>query len=232
MGSHYSAGRGIRSVRSAVAPSILFRLMRRRGPSPDRSTRRQSLRKSTSAGYWDRLRIVVGDPAVLQRLRPRAEPIESVHGDPLHVSCSSHAWKSNRGVRGWRESRDFVFIDDVVEATCRALLHTEGQPHGLVLNVGTGISVSILDLARTLVRIGGWDVPVHVTGGYRVGDVRHAFADTQRAKRVLGFAAATPLEEGLRRWLAWAEGRDDHDATDAAREYLAARGLYRTAQSG
>jgi dTDP-L-rhamnose 4-epimerase len=131
-----------------------------------------------------------------------------------------------------RESRDFVFIDDVVEATCRALLITEDQPQGLVLNVGTGIPVSIVDLARTLVRIGGWDVAVHVTGGYRVGDVRHAFADTQRATRVLGFTAATSLEEGLRRWLAWAEGRDHHDATDAAKDHLIAKGLYRTAESG
>jgi len=131
-----------------------------------------------------------------------------------------------------RESRDFVFIEDVVEATWRALLHTEDQPRGLVLNVGTGIPVSILDLARTLVHVGGWDVPVHVTGGYRVGDVRHAFADTRKATRVLEFAAATSLEEGLRRWLAWAEDRDDHDATDAAREHLAAHGLFGTAESG
>jgi dTDP-L-rhamnose 4-epimerase len=125
------------------------------------------------------------------------------------------------------ESRDFVFIDDVVEATHRALLHTEDQPHGLVLNVGTGVPVTIMDLAQTLVHIGGWDVPVHVTGGYRVGDVRHAVADTRMAERVLGFAATTSLEEGLRRWLTWAEGRDEQDATDATREHLAARGLYR-----
>jgi dTDP-L-rhamnose 4-epimerase len=101
-----------------------------------------------------------------------------------------------------------------------------------VLNVGTGIPVSIMDLARALVRIGDWDVPIRVTGGYRVGDVRHAFADTQRATRVLGFAAATSLEEGLQRWLAWAEGRNDHDATDVAREHLASRGLFRSAERG
>jgi len=131
-----------------------------------------------------------------------------------------------------RESRDFVFIDDVVEATRRALLLSEDQPQAMVLNVGTGIPVSIADLARTMVRIGGWNVPVHVTGGYRIGDVRHAFADTRRAAQVLGFAAATSLEEGLRRWLAWTEGRDDHDATDAARQHLASRGLYGTAERG
>ena len=73
-----------------------------------------------------------------------------------------------------------------------------------------------MDLARTLVRIGGWHVPIRVTGGYRLGDVRHSFADTQKTNRVLGFAAATSFDEGLRRWLAWAEGHDEHDATDVA----------------
>jgi dTDP-L-rhamnose 4-epimerase len=102
----------------------------------------------------------------------------------------------------------------------------------VVLNVGTGIPVAIADLARSMVRIAGWDVPVHVTGGYRVGDVRHAFADTRRAARVLGFAATTSLDEGLRRWLAWIEGRDYHDATDAAKDQLIARGLYRIAERG
>jgi len=130
-----------------------------------------------------------------------------------------------------RESRDFVFIDDVVEATRRALHLTEDQPQAVVLNVGTGIPVSIVDLAHTLVRIGGWDVPVHVTGGYRVGDVRHAFADTQTAARILGFAAATSLDEGLRRWLAWTEGSDEQDATDAAKDHLIARGLFRIAET-
>ena len=144
----------------------------------------------------------------------------ATHGNPIEV------------YEDGRESRDFVFIADVVEATCRALLHTEDLPHGLVLNVGTGVPVSIMDLARTLVRIGGWHVPIRVTGGYRLGDVRHSFADTQRAKHVLGFAAATSLDEGLRQWLAWAEGRDEHDATDVALEHLAARGLYRTTEIG
>jgi dTDP-L-rhamnose 4-epimerase len=125
-----------------------------------------------------------------------------------------------------RESRDFVFIDDVVAATRRALFLTEDQPQAVVLNVGTGIPVSIADLARTLVRVGGWNVPVEITGGYRVGDVRHAVADTRRAKRVLGFEATTSLDEGLRRWLAWTAGRDHHDTTDAAKDHLIARGLY------
>ncbi len=134
-----------------------------------------------------------------------------------------------------QESRDFVFIDDVVEATRKALLHAEGAVAGhsaQVLNVGSGVPVSIAELARTMLRVGNWDVPVRVTGAYRIGDVRHAFADTRRAARVLGFTAATSLEDGLRQWLAWAERSDYQDATDAASERLAAHGLYGAADGG
>jgi dTDP-L-rhamnose 4-epimerase len=131
-----------------------------------------------------------------------------------------------------QESRDFVFIDDVVEATRRGLLEAEGPSRSLVrvLNVGTGVPVSIAELARTMLRVGNWDVPVNVTGAYRIGDVRHAFADTSRAARVLGFSAATSLDDGLRQWLAWAERHRYDDATDSALDQLTERGIYRTAE--
>jgi dTDP-L-rhamnose 4-epimerase len=128
-----------------------------------------------------------------------------------------------------RESRDFVYIDDVVEATRRALLAPEDQVRSQVVNVGTGVSVSIAELARTMLEIGGWDVPVQISGAYRLGDVRHAFADTTRLRAVLGIEAVTSLEDGLRQWLQWAEDHHAHDSTDVASGELAARGLLRHA---
>jgi dTDP-L-rhamnose 4-epimerase len=133
-----------------------------------------------------------------------------------------------------RESRDFVYIDDVVEATRKALQHAEGPPpaNGQVLNVGSGVPVSIAELAAAMLRAGHWDVPVRITGAYRIGDVRHAIADTRRAARVLGFTAATSLDDGLRQWLAWANRGDFQDATDTALRHLTARGLYGAADGG
>lgn len=128
-----------------------------------------------------------------------------------------------------KESRDFVYIDDVVEATVRALLAGERQPRSDVLNVGSGVPTSVHDLARAVLRAGGWDVPIRVTGGFRVGDVRHAFADTRRASQILGFEAKTPLADGLGRWLRWAEASEYRDTTDTAAVQLAERGLYRHA---
>jgi dTDP-L-rhamnose 4-epimerase len=130
-----------------------------------------------------------------------------------------------------RESRDFVFIDDVVDATRRALLRRPDAGEQLVVNVGSGARTTVARLARTLVRLGGWDVPVVVTGAYRIGDVRHVVADTSAAARSLGTGAPTTLAEGLRRWLRWADGAGWRDATDAASDQLAAHGLLGTVRS-
>ena len=140
--------------------------------------------------------------------------------------------KSGRAIEVFedgRESRDFVYVDDVVEATRRSLLLPDEQRYFQVMNVGSGVAVSIAALARAIVQIGGWDVPIQITGAYRVGDVRHAFADTERSTQVLGLESVTPLDEGLRRWLAWAENSTYQDVTDEATEHLADRGLYRHA---
>lgn len=124
------------------------------------------------------------------------------------------------------ESRDFVHVDDVVAATRQALLSAE-SPRSRVVNVGSGTAISIADLARTIVRIGGWDVPIRITGAYRVGDVRHAWADTRHCARELGMPSSTPLETGLRHWLHWAARAHHRDATDLAMGQLADWGLYR-----
>jgi dTDP-L-rhamnose 4-epimerase len=126
-----------------------------------------------------------------------------------------------------RESRDFVYIDDVVAATRQALALSAEEGQTQVINVGTGAPVAIGDLARTLLDLGGWDVPVHVTGAFRVGDVRHAFADTTRMRRLLPGVSITPLADGLRRWLRWAETSGVHDATEVAMSQLMDKGLYR-----
>ena len=130
-----------------------------------------------------------------------------------------------------QESRDFVYIDDVVDATRRALIAPEPPP-GAAINVGSGVTTTVEELAREVVRLGGWDVPVRVTGAFRVGDVRHAVADPTRARQLLGFTARVSLDEGLRRWLAWAESSEFRDSTETAARQLAERGLFRRAGGG
>ena len=131
-----------------------------------------------------------------------------------------------------REQRDFVFVDDVVAATRRALLRPAGVVREETLNVGSGRATTVGELAEAVVRLGGWDVPVRVTGAYRLGDVRHAVADPRRCAATLDPAPATPLETGLARWLAWAGTAGGGDRTDRAAAELAARGMLGRARSG
>ncbi|MEM7689154.1 MAG: SDR family NAD(P)-dependent oxidoreductase [Pseudomonadota bacterium] len=102
------------------------------------------------------------------------------------------------------ESRDFLYVDDAVEATALALGHKNAA--GEVFNVGTGVPVSVMEVAQTLVRLFGAEVPIEVTGQFRLGDIRHNFADMGKIKESLGFEPAWSFERGIAQLVAWAKG--------------------------
>ena len=98
------------------------------------------------------------------------------------------------------ESRDFVFVADVAEVFARAL----EQPAERLLNVGSGTATSALAAAQTLKALWGSRSPVVVTGEYRVGDIRHNWADIARLRRTWPDWTPTDLQQGLGRFVAWA----------------------------
>ena len=100
-----------------------------------------------------------------------------------------------------KESRDFVFIDDVVAATVRGI-ELEGL-HAEVLNVGSGVASDVLSIANTLKRLLNGTASIEVSGQYRQGDIRHNFADMTKVRAVLGFEPSVTVEEGLRRFVTW-----------------------------
>lgn len=108
------------------------------------------------------------------------------------------------------ESRDFVYIDDAVEATRLALTHPAAANQ--VFNVGTGVPVSVMRVAETLARLYGADVPIAVTGNFRVGDIRHNYADMTRIERVLGFRPAYDFERGIALFVDWAKRMGPRDS--------------------
>jgi dTDP-L-rhamnose 4-epimerase len=99
------------------------------------------------------------------------------------------------------ESRDFVHVDDVAEAFVRGV-DLDSAADGAV-NVGTGRPTTVLELASVLAKALGGDARTRVTGEFRAGDIRHNFADTEKAKRLLGFRAGITLETGLGRFAEW-----------------------------
>jgi dTDP-L-rhamnose 4-epimerase len=92
------------------------------------------------------------------------------------------------------QRRDFVHVRDVAHANVLALTRPEPAPGAF--NVASGRPRTVGEMASALAAAAGGPEPV-VTGEFRRGDVRHVFASVDRARDVLGFAAAIGLEEGM-----------------------------------
>src|SRR4051812_13728330 len=122
------------------------------------------------------------------------------------------------------QQRDFVSVHDVARG-CRLALETPAAA-GQVFNIGSGQHYTIRQLAGRIAAVMGKDhIEPEITGKYRVGDVRHCFADIALARRILGFDPQISLDEGLDELVTWLEGQVAEDRVDQARAELSARGL-------
>jgi dTDP-L-rhamnose 4-epimerase len=123
------------------------------------------------------------------------------------------------------ESRDFVYIDDVVETTVRSI--TYARPFVGALNVGSGKATSVMTVAQEIKTFFASTSDIGVTGAFRMGDIRHNIADVDRLKHVLDFVPEIPFKEGLANFLGWAAEQAPEDKAAYLRSVneLAARGL-------
>jgi dTDP-L-rhamnose 4-epimerase len=122
------------------------------------------------------------------------------------------------------QRRDFVNVKDVVEAFVLAL--ERPGISGQVFNIASGESVTIRDVAARIARLLGREhLTPTITAQYRVGDIRHCFADVARARDLLGFEARVSFDDGMRELAAWLEGQVAEDRVESARRELSSRGL-------
>ena len=125
-----------------------------------------------------------------------------------------------------QQRRDFVAVQDVARA-CRLALMTD-EAAGHVLNIGSGNSSTVVEIAQQLAKVtGNSGIEPEITGKYRVGDIRHCFADISMARKVLGFEPEVALEDGMAVLAEWLEGQVAIDRVDDATKELASRGLAR-----
>jgi dTDP-L-rhamnose 4-epimerase len=123
-----------------------------------------------------------------------------------------------------QQMRDFVHVSDVARA-CRLAL-TVPEADGQVFNIGSGRQYTVREIAQAMAEVTGKEaIEPEITGKYRVGDIRHCFADITLARRILGYEPQMPLEQGLIELASWLEGQVACDRVAEAREELAARGL-------
>ena len=122
------------------------------------------------------------------------------------------------------ESRDFVYIDDVVEATYLAATHQNAV--GGVFNVGSGIATTVSEVVEALFEAFDTRVPTHISGNYRVGDIRHNVADTSRLREVLGFSPSVTFSDGVARFVEWVLSEPiEDDSYQRSLEEMASRSL-------
>jgi dTDP-L-rhamnose 4-epimerase len=96
----------------------------------------------------------------------------------------------------------------------------------MILNVGSGNSYTITEIARCAAEaLGRPEIEPQTTRKYRVGDIRHCFADISQARRVLRFEPQVSLSAGLRELAAHLDGQHAEDLVAQAAAELAARGL-------
>lgn len=96
-----------------------------------------------------------------------------------------------------KETRDFVFIDDVVAATILGI--EKDEANGQIFNVGSGVAIDVLEVANSLIKAYNINVSVTVTGRFRLGDIRHNYADLTKIKTRLGFEPKVNFKEGIKK---------------------------------
>jgi len=122
-----------------------------------------------------------------------------------------------------QQRRDFVHVSDVVQACLRALTSSAS---GLALNVGSGVSQTVLEVASAMAKATGRPhISAEISGKYRVGDIRHCFADISLASRVLEYRPGVKLARGLEELSEWLRTQIAVDRVDEARAQLSSRGL-------
>jgi dTDP-L-rhamnose 4-epimerase len=123
-----------------------------------------------------------------------------------------------------RQKRDFVSVYDVAQA-CRLALENRGAADG-VFNIGSGEAHSVIEVADCVASVLNKDeIKPQITGKYRMGDIRHCFADIGLARSLLGYTPRVAFQEGIMELAEWLAGQLADDHVESASAELATRGL-------
>ncbi|MEB3015454.1 NAD-dependent epimerase/dehydratase family protein [Capnocytophaga ochracea] len=125
-----------------------------------------------------------------------------------------------------KETRDFVFISDVVDATVLGI--EKETANNQVFNVGTGVATDVITVATELSNNYGIQVPITISGNYRLGDIRHNYADITKARQLLGFEPKISFKEGLKQFTDWVNTQEvEEDKYQQSIDEMKAKGLYK-----
>ena len=145
------------------------------------------------------------------------------------LSIFSTRIRNGRGINIFEdglESRDFVYISDVVEATVAGIEYPD-----LIIdsfNVGSGKGTDVLTVANLLLSHFGGESEIKVSGQYRAGDIRHNAADNSKISRTMGYSPKVTIEEGLLHFVNWVKGECiEVDLYEESIKEMRRRGLFK-----
>jgi dTDP-L-rhamnose 4-epimerase len=233
-GPVYPSSRSEEMLRSAhwqpLCPSCRGEIDAAHTPE-EAQTRPASVYAATKLAQEDLVRVAsqaLGIPAIIFRL-------QNVYGDGQSLrnpytgilSIFSNLLRAGKTIRLYedgQESRDFVHVSDVAHAVLLGLTSDGGD--GFTLNVGSGRASSVEHVALLLKeRFGGKVQPV-ISGQYRLGDIRHGYADLTAIRTRLGFFPQVSLDHGLDSFVDWVKKQPvESDRLDIATQELVVRGL-------
>jgi len=104
------------------------------------------------------------------------------------------------------ESRDFINVKDIAKGVIDSIENSESD--GEVINLGSGINTSVLEIAELLKKYYDSKSDINITGDFRIGDIAHNKADISKAERILGFNPTVSLADGLKAFCSWVVGQD------------------------
>ena len=125
-----------------------------------------------------------------------------------------------------KESRDFVYIDDVVDATILGIEKDEANYE--VFNVGLGLAIDVNKVASTLVKEYKSNSKISISGNYRLGDIKDNYADLTKIQTKLGFKPKVSFEEGIKRFTKWVNAQEVvEDQYEKSINEMKEKGLYK-----
>jgi dTDP-L-rhamnose 4-epimerase len=173
---------------------------------------------------------VLGIPSVALRYQNVFGPGQSLQNPYTGIlAIFSNLAREGRTIQVFEdgsESRDFVYIDDVVQATAASITRDLSGCHAL--NVGSGQRTTVLEVARSINGFHGDQSEIKVTGAFREGDIRHGIADLSKVRAVLQYEPRWGFASGLHAFLQWAnESAPSNSGYERSLLEMKARGLLR-----
>lgn len=106
-----------------------------------------------------------------------------------------------------KESRDFVYIDDVIDSIILSLQNDEANDE--IFNVGSGVPTDVITVVENLIKIYNSNTSYFISGNYRLGDIRHNFADISKIQEKLGYEPKFTFEKGINNFAKWVKSQDN-----------------------